>query len=145
MNNITKIIIGILIIVAIAGYGGFKYGQSHTPVNNGQRGQFNMARGKSAQGGLALRSPDRSAGGFSGGGGMFAGDIIKKDNQSLTIQLRDGGSKIIWFSTSTEVSKMAVGSLNEVNIGQAVTIIGATNSDGSVVAKTIQLRPALKP
>ena len=81
-----------------------------------------------------------SRGGVVSGGGMIAGDIIKKDNESITLKLRDGGSKIVWFATSTEISKMAAGSSADLVVGQTVSASGKANSDGSVVAKTIQLR-----
>ncbi len=129
MNNTTKIIIGAVLIIIIAGFGGYRYGQSSVA---GGRQNFGAS---GPQGNFARR-------GVSGAGvGMVAGNIIKKDSQSLTIELRTGGSKIIWFASSTEISKMAAGSSADLSIGQTVTVNGATNADGSVVAKTIQLRP----
>ncbi|MFA6476070.1 MAG: hypothetical protein WCV68_01495 [Candidatus Paceibacterota bacterium] len=134
MNNTTKIIIGALLIIAIAGYGGFKLGQSKSPNN---RGQFNLAGGPSSQGGM--KSGVRGGAGF--GGGMLSGDILKKDSQSLTLQLREGGSKIVWFATSTEISKVTTGSVDDLFSGKTITVNGTANPDGSIVAKTIQLRP----
>lgn len=137
MNNITKITIGALLIIAIAGYGGFKFGQSR-PLSNSQN-QLGAVGALGYQGGT--RGGARGGAGF--GGGMIVGDIIKKDNESITLKLRDGGSKIVWFATSTEISKMAVGSSADLVIGQTVSASGKANADGSVVAKAIQLRPAL--
>lgn len=73
-------------------------------------------------------------------GGMVGGEIISKDDQSLSIKLRDGGSRIILFSTSTSVTKGTQGSIDDLTIGSQVTAVGTQNKDGSITAKTIQLR-----
>lgn len=126
MNNITKIIISALILVAIAFYGGLKYGQSNSSAQTkGIAGQF--------AGGLARRSGN-------GGGGLIRGEIIKKDAESLTIALPTSGSQIIWYSTSTEVQKMVKSKIDDLTIGQTVMINGSTNSDSSLTAQLIQLR-----
>lgn len=125
---------GALLLIAVAGYSGFKLGQIE-PSNN--RNQFNMAGAPGSQSGM--KSGARGGVGF--GGGMLSGDILKKDSQSLTLQLRDGGSKIVWFATSTEVSKMTTGSLDDLISGKTVTVNGMTNPDGSLAAKSIQIRP----
>ena len=134
MNNTTKIIIGALIIIAVAGYGGFKYGQNNSGAS--QQSQSTSASGPfGSQGG--------SRGGRGGvGGGMTAGDIVKRDDQSLTLQLRDGSSKIVWFATSTEISKMTAGSVGDLISGGSIAVSGSVSPDGSIVAKAIQIRPA---
>jgi hypothetical protein len=134
MNSTTKIIIGALLIIAIAGYGGFKFGQSRSFGN--RQNQLGAAGAFGSQG--MMKSGVRGGAGF--GGGMVVGDIIKKDNERITLKLRDGGSKIIWFATSTEVSKMTTGSIGDLAIGKNITVNGMANADGSVIAKTIQLR-----
>ncbi|MFZ2189438.1 MAG: hypothetical protein WA057_02135 [Candidatus Magasanikiibacteriota bacterium] len=56
---------------------------------------------------------ERPSGGQNGSGGQFRaretgvsrinGKIIKKDDTSLVIQVRDGGSKIIFYSSNTKI------------------------------------------
>lgn len=129
MKNITKVIIGGLIIIAIAFYGGFKYGQSQRGSIGNQTDRFNRS-------GLM----NQRSGRVGVGGGMIVGEILSKDTTSLTLKLREGGSRIILISSSTEVQKMDKGSLVDLSVGKSVVVNGSTNSDGSLSATSIQLR-----
>ena len=55
--------------------------------------------------------------------------------------MQDGGSKIVFFSNSTEISKMTDGLIDDIEIGKQVMVGGDQNSDGSYTAETIQLSP----
>ena len=136
MKNITKIIIVSSILIVASGLGGFKYGQSKVP--NLRQSQLGAVGSFGSQaGGVTRRS-------LASGGVVAMGDIIKKDDQSLTLKLRDGGSKIVWYSSSSEVSKMAIGNASDLAVGEVVSVTGTANSDGSLVAKTIQLRSVMR-
>ena len=84
------------------------------------------------------------AGGRTGGGtgaNFLNGEVIAKDEQSLTLKMPDGGSKIVFFSDSTQISKTTEGLINDIDIGKQIMVSGDQNSDGSYTAKTIQLSP----
>lgn len=83
----------------------------------------------------------RGKNGQVGRGGMVSGEIINKDEKSLTLKLANNGSKIIYFSASTTVSQMATATPSDLNVGQSVMASGSTNTDGSVSATMIQVRP----
>jgi len=136
-----KIIIGFIIaLIIVAGgafYGGMLYGKSRNS-NSGMRnlsGQFGQMGGPNGQ-------FNRQGKASTASGNLVNGYIIAKDDKGITVKLQDGGSKIIFLSASTQVSKMASGSNADLEIGKTVMVTGTTNTDGSVTAQTIQLRPA---
>jgi hypothetical protein len=71
---------------------------------------------------------------------MISGEIISRDDKSLTIELSDGGSRILYFSDATVVGKTVTTSSSVLAVGQMVTANGETGSDGSLVAQNIQIR-----
>jgi hypothetical protein len=74
-------------------------------------------------------------------GGFTTGEIISKDTTSITVKLATGGSKIIFLDANTKVSKSVDGSVNDLTTGTQVSITGTPNTDGSVNATNVQIRP----
>ena len=143
MNKIIPIIIALVIVGGGGFFGGMKYGESKSSLGNFSRQNFqNLSEEERQQlfqgnvGGTIQRGVGRGT-----GAGFLNGEVIDKDEQSLTLKMIDGSSKIIFFSGSTEISKTAAGVINDIEIGKQITITGEQNSDGSYTAKTIQLSP----
>lgn len=136
MKKIIPIIIIAIIIVGVgAFYGGMKYGSSQN-----QKNRTNLfAQGGANGGGFKGNKVGGNAGGF--GGGATNGDIISKDDKSLTLKLRDGGSKIIFYSGTTEIGRFVTGAVTDLEVGQSVMVNSKSNSDGSLIAQSIQIRP----
>jgi hypothetical protein len=133
MNKLIISVVATAVVVGgVAFYGGMKYVQGKAVSDRQQR--FGQA-GANIGGGF------RGQGGA--GGGLVSGDIISKDAQSITVKMRDGSSKIVFYSDTTEVSKFVAGTPADLTVGKTVTIIGKTNPDGSVTAISVQLRPNL--
>jgi hypothetical protein len=65
------------------------------------------------------------------------------DSSSITVQIPNDGSKIIFLSDSAPITKMASGTRADLVVGETVTATGTTNADGSVTAQSIQIRPAM--
>ncbi len=148
-----SIIIFIVVIAVVGGgafYGGIQYGKSQ-----GGNGFANLS---AEQRQARMQQMGANVGSFRngnsrGGAGFVNGDIISKDNQSITIALRSlgqnssenqnnqAGSKIVFFSTSTQVSKFSAGNLDDLVIGSSITVNGTNNQDGSITAQIIQIRP----
>ena len=86
-------------------------------------------------------------GGFPGGrrersGDVVIGAIIVKDAMSMTVKLRDGGSKIVLIPDRTEIGKTVAGTVDDLTVDAMVVVNGTGNADGSFTAQTIQIRPA---
>ena len=80
-----------------------------------------------------------------GGAGLLTGTVAKEDSGSLTLNTRDGSSHVVLFTPDTAVSKSVAGSMSDVTVGSTVIVSGSANSDGSLSAAVIQLRPAGDP
>lgn len=135
MKKNLVIVVGIVaLVVGLAG--GYFIGKGSVPQTQfaqfGQNGQNRFPGG-------------RTAGMTGQNGGFVSGQIINMDNQSITIQTRDGSSKIIFYSASTEVMKSVQGSGSDFSAGEQVTVTGSANSDGSITAQSVQIRPATPP
>jgi hypothetical protein len=133
MNKNTIYIVGAVLVI-IAFFGGMMYGKTSCLSAASADRQSRMAAIGGAYGG---RGGTR---GGNTGGGFLSGQILSKDSNSLTIKLRDGGSKIVFLSASTTVQKQTEGSVGDLNVGTEVTAMGSPNTDGSVNAQSIQIR-----
>lgn len=131
-NKIIAGVVGAVVLVGASFYGGVAYEKSRgTPLQfgSGNSEQF-QNRGMGAMG---LRGGT--------GGGITAGEIISKDTTSITIKMQDGSTNIVLIGESTEVMKTEAGSLDDLSVGTSVTVVGTTNSDGSITGQDIQIRP----
>ncbi len=132
------------VIVLMAGgmfYFGMKYGE--TKASSGrltQRGAGGMNIGPA---GGQKRSGAGQLTGVSNGD--FAnGDIISKDDKSITIKTKDGGSKIVYYSDATIIGKSISGTVSDLSSGETVMVNGKANPDGSIVSQNIQIRPSVQ-
>ncbi len=147
----TQILVGVLALVIVGGagfFGGLKYQQHKTQSAKGSltRGQF------FSTGGMGTGTRARGAGSF---GGFVTGKIISMDDKSITVQAMapnganatgananssNTGSRIIYYSASSQISKSSTGAPSDLSVGKSVTITGSSNSDGSITAQSIQIR-----
>jgi hypothetical protein len=141
MQN-KKIYMGVVICLVVAGlsfWGGMIYaGKNITAANASRQGGFNQ-NGFNQNGG-GTRQVSR---GGANAGGLVSGEVLSVDSKSITVKLRDGGSKIVLFSPTTKVEKTVDGVTTDVVVGKQVSITGTANTDGSVSATSIQVRPLI--
>ncbi len=151
-QNLIIIVVAGLILLSGSFYGGMQYesklsGKSQSIQNgkgdksdkqaNTQRmpGEQNNQRGMGGGQGATTVNNGRAD-------NFFGGEMIAKDETSMTLKTRDGSSKVIFFSDKTTVDKSISGSITDLGVGQQITISGQASADGSVVAQNIQIRPA---
>lgn len=126
----TKLIVMIVGVLVIGGglfFGGYQVGKS-----------------SSGPGGRQLGGPNGQAGmrGDIAGSSFVTGEVISKDDTSVTVKLADGGSQIIFLSDSTQITKSDSGVIDDLATGINISANGTENTDGSISAKTVQIRPA---
>ena len=132
-KQITILVIVALVVGGLSFYGGMQYANgSKTAARTAGQSQ----NGTGANGGRSFR-------GGGGGSGFVSGQILSKDNTSITVKLRNGGSTIVFTSPNTTVMKSVPGSLSDLAIGQEVMVTGTTTLSGVVTAESVQVRPSI--
>lgn len=123
-NNFILSLFLIIISLAIGFYGGIIYQKSKRPAGfSDQIRQFGQRQQNQRFGGMR----------------PINGEIIKKDKDSLTVKLRDGSTKIVFFTEKTKIFKSTQGSKDDLKEKETVFIIGQENSDGSITAENVQI------
>jgi len=134
-KNLILILIA-LIVVGIGGFfGGMKYGQSQALKNltPEKMREIFQQRGQTFQRGeIPQRQRERV--------GFLSGQVISKDEKSLTIKLPDGSTKIVFVAESTQILKSVEGNIEDIEIGKQVLVSGEQTTEGYLTAKTIQIR-----
>jgi len=148
------IIITVLVVGGGAFYGGMKYTESKSPQGGFARADLQNLSPEERQqkmqelgdsGALEDRAGD-FRGQFGGGGGRsLSGEIISQSEDSLTIKLADGSTKIVFVSENTQITKSVEGNLTDLGEGEQISVGGTENSDGSYTAASIQIRPGSLP
>jgi hypothetical protein len=127
-KNLITIIIVIIVGVG-AFFGGMQYQKSQVPsfaTGQGEYRQRMMGQGQQGQG--QTFRPVR-------------GDVLSTDNNTLTVKLQDGSSKIVILSGNTTYMKEASATKEDLKTGNTVMVTGTSNSDGSVTAQSVQINP----
>lgn len=134
---ITTVLI-ITVFTAVGFFGGMQYQISKLGKMRGQfPGQMRNGEG-SGQNNFGSQNRGRF------GGGMNLGEIISATDKSITIKLADGSTKIVLISDSTNINKSAVASIDDLKVGEKVSVFGNTSSDGTLAATNVQLNPIMR-
>lgn len=140
MKDIKPIYVMLIAIIvgAAAFFGGMQFQKSQQRAAFGQFGNGQFGQGFTRQGG--------QGGTFVGrrNGGAVMGEILSLDDNSVTVKLPDGSSKIVILSSTTAINKSAEGTKADLKTGERVAVFGTANSDGSVTAQNIQLNPQMR-
>ena len=143
-KNIIMAVLGAILIGGAGFYGGTLYQKGISPraTLGGRLGVGTMGRGFG--GGNDTGGANGASGQRVGGMGFrpVAGQIISKDDKSITVKMQDGSSKIVILSDTTQISKADKIDATSLVVGATVRVFGTTNADGSVMAQDIQLNSA---
>ncbi len=128
-ENIIKVVVGV-VVVAVVFFGGMEYGLKKVSGGNNFSQNGGNRNRQFQGGGMGMRGQ---------GAGFTSGKIIAKDANSITVSLRDGGSKIIFFSPTTSISKSVEGTSTDLTTDTNVLVSGPSNTDGSINAQSIRI------
>jgi hypothetical protein len=131
-KQLIAVLIAVLVVGGLGFYGGMQYGKNGNAAAVYGAGRFGQGMMNGTQGTRAGMMRN----------GASAGEILSKDDTSFTLKMGDSGSRIIFFSTTTTVTKSVPGSMSDLTVGQYVSVFGTPNQDGSVIAQSVQIRPA---
>lgn len=127
MNKNNLILVSIILVI-VAGVGGFLGGMTYQ---------------KSQRPGLGAQL---SRGNFQGrfgnqGSRPVLGQVVSIGDKSVTVKMQDGSTKIVIISGSTSINKAAQGTISDLKEGTTIAAFGTANSDGSITAQNIQINP----
>ena len=146
IKNNTGAIIGLVLVVSIAGFfGGMKYEQMQQEKARSARfqGMGFGNQGTQTNGSQTPSQPNVQTKN-SIGGRPVTGEVIGKDDTSITVKTQDGGSRIIILSGTTTYSKTTEGTKDDVTVGSQISVIGTENQDKSITAQSVQLNPMMQ-
>ena len=128
-----------IVLVVVVGVGAFFGGMQYQKM---QRNTFFAeGTGMMQNGGQRFFRAGGNGNGSFGNMRPVRGEIISNDDNSITVKMSDGSTKIIVVSAKTIISQATTGSKNDLQQGKQVLVIGTQNSDGSVTAQDIQINP----
>ena len=142
-NQPLYILLGI-IAVLIAGGGGYFLGVAH--------GKGEVSTTVTSTSGLGFSGGGSGGsfggGGFAGrrgggaGGGFVVGTISSVGTGTITVEnASTGASQTVDLSSTSTITKTVAGAISDLGIGTTVSVIGSQNSDGSVQATSVTIRP----
>jgi len=129
---ISIILLGVILAGVCGFYGGTLYAKSKIATVQSPQARMVANGPRNFRGGQAGRSQQ----------GLASGEVLSFDGQSLSLKLSGGGSKVVFTSASTTVTRMSEAQLTDITAGANVTVNGVPNTDGSITAQFIQIRPA---
>jgi hypothetical protein len=112
---------------ALGFYGGVTYQKAQSPA--GFAGGAGFPRGG-----------QQGRPGGANGSGLATGTVVASDAQSITIKTADGGSKTVFVSAQTEISKQQVLTAADVKVNDQVAAFGQA-ANGGIDARMIQIVP----
>jgi hypothetical protein len=129
MKTAIWVVLAAVLFGAVGFYGGVTYQKSQAPSGfSGRAGGF----GGSSSAGGAFRN--------GAGGNVTTGTVLATDAQSITVKTADGGSKTVFVTSQTQVSKQEVLTAADIKVGDQVAAFGQA-ANGGIDARMVQIVP----
>jgi hypothetical protein len=129
MKTVVWVVLAAVLFGAVGFWGGVTY--QKTQVASGFTGRMGAGGFPGAPGGS-----DR----LRNSGNIATGTVIAQDANSITVKTANGGSKTVFVSAQTEVSKQDVLKAADIKVGDMVAAFGQA-ANGGVDARMIQIVP----
>jgi hypothetical protein len=136
------IAIVVVVLVAVAGVGGFFAGNSFGPnaqAQNIQREFFQQRLGQGAPGGA--QNGQSAQGAQAGRRPVASGTVKSVQGNTIQVTLQDGSTVTVNADAKTIVQKTVVGTIADVQPGERVSVSG-DESGSTVTATQISIQPS---
>lgn len=141
-----------MILAALAASGGFLYGTSvgEARANAARQaffqeragGQFGQGTGFFGPGGGQFPQRGQGQGGFARGG--VAGEVAGVQGDTIVLTSSEGSVQVL-VNEETILRKVTTLSLDELQAGEQVVVIGDRDPQGNLVARSVQVGVAFRP
>lgn len=145
-KNSSLITTGISIVALIIGFSlGIFFQKGKTPTLNRNSSNPTQMIGRGQ--GQALNQQndsnfdDQKNRGQVAGFRQTVGEITSLDQDSVTVKLTDGSSKIVFLSDATTINQSVSATREDLQVGTSVAIRGNQNTDGSLICENIEINP----
>jgi ABC-type Fe3+-hydroxamate transport system substrate-binding protein len=140
-GGLPKVTLGLIGAVLLAGgfVGGIavgKHNSSSTSSSTATPGSGQRSRGGFG-GGNGGANGGANGGGFGGGRGGVSGTVTAVNGSTITVTDSTGKSVTVDTSPQTTVTIGKTGAVSDLTAGQQVTVIGTTDSGGTVTARSV--------
>jgi hypothetical protein len=147
------VITGVLCAVlagALGFWGGVTYQKNQTPSFGGGTaggdGTFQPPAGfdpSQMPGGPGAQGGQGGTGGNGArrmAGGVATGTVLAADSKSITLKIASGGSKTVYLTADTRISKQETLTASQIKVGENVMAVGQSAS-GGITARSVQVVP----
>ncbi len=109
--KIQYAVLSVVVALGLGVYGGMQYEKTVATKSAPERVRDFAGGNRQAGGQQAGQNGGAMRRGGPNGGGFVTGEILSKDEKSLTIKTQDGGSTIVYFTEALGVRKAEAGSV----------------------------------
>ncbi len=151
MNRMIGMVVVTLVVAALAAAAGFFYGTRVGEARaNATReaffqerfgGQFGQGAGFPVPGGGQFPQGGQGQGGFARGG--VAGEVTGVEGNTITLTTADGAVTVL-VNEQTVLRKLTTLTLNELQAGEQVVVVGDRDPQGNLVARSVQVGVAFR-